>query len=103
MGFRVVPVIDGVEAYEYYQAHPERITLVLLDMTMPNMGGEEALKKIRGLDAKARVILCSGYTEERRANLYLEDGLTGFIQKPYRWNVLRDAIRNVLKEEVRHA
>jgi CheY-like chemotaxis protein len=97
-GFRVLQASDGAEAVEVYRDRPEEISIVLLDMTMPRMSGEQALGAIRKLDPSARVLLTSGYTEQHaRAHLHT-DTLSDFIQKPYRPSDLVDRIRRILQQ-----
>ena len=74
---------SGDEALELLRIHGEKIALVLLDLTMPGITGEETLRRMRMLGARQPVILMSGYSEtetmQRSANL----GVAGFIQKPF--------------------
>ena len=62
IGFDVLEAADGHEAVEVFRAHQEDILLVLLDMTMPRMSGEEAFDEIRKIKPDALVMLSSGYT-----------------------------------------
>jgi two-component system cell cycle sensor histidine kinase/response regulator CckA len=74
---------SGDEALALLRTHGEKISLVLLDLTMPGINGEETLRRMRMLNARQPVILMSGYSEaetmQRSANL----GVAGFIQKPF--------------------
>ena len=62
-GFTVIGARDGREAVERFNERPDEITLVLLDLTMPRMSGQEALAEIRRIRPAARVVLSSGYPE----------------------------------------
>lgn len=64
IGFDVLEAADGHEAVEVFRAHKNEIILVLLDMSMPRMSGEEAFDKIKEIKSDARVVLSSGYTEQ---------------------------------------
>jgi PAS domain S-box-containing protein len=97
VGFDVVEAADGVEAVALYRARASEIRAVLLDVTMPGLGGVEALKRIRELDPGARVILSSGYDErDTIANLERDQGVE-FLQKPYRARTLLTKLRTVLE------
>ncbi len=97
-GFEVLTAADGREAVEIFEKHAGEITLVLLDMTMPHMGGEEAFREIRRIRGDARVILSSGYNEQEITSRFSGKRLAGFIQKPYQYDVLVEKIRALLGE-----
>ena len=91
-GFRVIAAEDGQVALELFQAHASEISVVVLDLNMPRMGGMEAFRRIRALDPAAKVILCSGYAEEQIRELGRDLRPDGFLHKPYR---LRELARMV--------
>lgn len=95
-GFDVLEAADGLEAVDLFAADPGRIVCVLLDMTMPRMGGEGAFHAIRQIDPNARVLLMSGFTEQDSTERFAGLGLAGFIQKPYGLSGLRSAIQAAL-------
>jgi PAS domain S-box-containing protein len=96
-GFDVVEAANGVEAVAIYRARAAEIRAVLLDVTMPGLGGVEVLKRIRQLDPGARVILSSGYDErDTIAHLNRDQGVE-FLQKPYRARTLLTKLRAVLE------
>jgi FixJ family two-component response regulator len=68
---------------ELVREHGAAIGLVLLDMTMPHMGGEAAYREMRILQPELKVILSSGYNEVEAMSRFMGKGLKGFIQKPY--------------------
>jgi PAS domain S-box-containing protein len=96
-GYRVIAVEDGVEAVEVFKAHADDIDLVVLDMVMPKMGGRETFLKLREISPAVKVILSTGYSQVGRAQEILDEGVRGFIQKPYRINTLLSTVRNVLE------
>ena len=61
----------------------DEITLVLIDMAMPVMGGEEALRAMRKLRPETRILLTSGFGEEDVVERFRGAGLAGFVHKPY--------------------
>jgi PAS domain S-box-containing protein len=93
LGFTVLLAEDGREAIDIYRDHASEVVLVVLDLTMPNVSGEEAFSEIRRVNRDARIILSSGYNEQEVSNRFVGKGLAGFIQKPYRYEALRDKVR----------
>jgi FixJ family two-component response regulator len=64
-------------------AQPEAFNAVLLDLTLPGMSGDEVLKEIRAIRAEIPVILSSGFSEVEALRRFADQGLSGFLQKPY--------------------
>ena len=97
MGFRVLPAEDGVAALEALERNSRAVTAVLLDVSMPRMGGSEALRLIRENRPDLPVILMSGYTEEEVAGKLLngDQGATGFLQKPFLPEDLASILRHI--------
>ncbi len=83
-GARVLTAADGCQAVSLFRQHAGEIRLVVLDMTMPNMNGEEAFCEIRRIRPDAVVLLSSGYNKTDATSRFAGKGLAGFIQKPYR-------------------
>ena len=83
LGFTVDVAVHGRDGVDRIRAAPTRFGLVLLDMTMPEMSGEEAFREIRTLAPSARVILMSGYNEIEATRRFTTKGLAGFLQKPF--------------------
>ncbi len=96
LGFDVITAADGREAVELYRTRSRDIRVVLLDLTMPHMNGEETFRELRRLDTGVRVILSSGYMENDVASRFAGKGLAGFIQKPYTLTALAERLRLVL-------
>ena len=96
MGFQVLVASDGVEALQVVQAEARRVRLVLLDLTMPRMDGEETLNALRALNPKLPIILTSGYNEPAASEGTTPRGANGFIQKPYLFDQLSEIVRKTL-------
>jgi PAS domain S-box-containing protein len=96
LGFEVLVAADGRQALEVYRGHQKKVVLVLLDLTMPHMNGEETFRELRRLDPGVRVILSSGYLENDVATRFAGKGLAGFIQKPYTLTALTERLKAVL-------
>lgn len=92
-GFRVLTAADGREALEIYRARRDEIALVLLDLTMPDLDGEETFHELRRIDPNVRVVMSSGYTESEIIPRFAGQPLAGFLQKPYSTAALMDCLR----------
>ena len=95
-GFEVLTAVDGFEGLELFKQRRDEIVLVLLDMSMPGMDGEETLRALRSVDPEATVILTSGYNQQEATSRFVGKGLAGFIGKPYQLDQLRELIFEVL-------
>ena len=95
-GSRVFQAADGEEGLEQFRRHGHEIDVVVLDLTMPRLGGEEVFHRIRAARQDTCVILSSGYTEEDINRQFAGQGLSGFIEKPFTPSELIDKIRSVL-------
>lgn len=95
-GLEVITAADGQEALDIYGECPDKISCVILDLSMPNMDGEETLRELRRVRGDAIVILSSGHTEHDLMQLCTEQQPTGFIQKPYKSACLIASIRAAL-------
>jgi CheY-like chemotaxis protein len=95
-GFGVLTAEDGCEGVALFRQHADEIVAILLDLTMPQMGGTEAFAEMQRIRSDVPAILLSGYTEEDAVDQFSADGLAGFVQKPYSPEVLIDTLREVL-------
>jgi PAS domain S-box-containing protein len=96
MGFRVVTAANGRQALELYRVHQDEIVCVLLDLTMPEFGGEETFRELRQMNPSVRVILTSGYNEQEVTQRFAGKGLAGFMQKPYALAALKAKLRQAI-------
>ncbi len=90
LGFEVLVATDGEKAIELFRSHAEDLTLMLLDVSMPEMDGEEVLKQLRGLGSDVRVILSSGSSRSPSVSKSV-----AFLKKPYDLSTLRNKISEV--------
>jgi two-component system cell cycle sensor histidine kinase/response regulator CckA len=81
-----------------FKEHSSEVSLVLLDMTMPHMSGEEAFNEMYKIRDDVKVLLSSGYNEQDATSHFTGMGLAGFIQKPYKPSDLVKKIRAILGE-----
>jgi PAS domain S-box-containing protein len=96
LGFRVLIADEGTQGLELFRKHAAEIVVVILDMTMPKLSGEEVYREIRCLDPAARVVLMSGYNEQETTDRFAGKGLAGFLQKPFQFTALREKLRAVI-------
>jgi PAS domain S-box-containing protein len=98
VGLEVLTAAGGQEAIEIVRARGREIGVVLLDLVMAGIGGEETLKELRRLRPQVRVLGVSGYPESEATPRVGGQGLDGFIQKPWRAAALVAEIRRLLAE-----
>ncbi len=100
-GFRTVKSHDGADALEKLihirDDGGESPVFILLDLTMQHMDGPETFKKIRDIFPETRIILMSGYSEYDISRRFAEDGIAGFLQKPFGLEELRRKISEIMK------
>jgi signal transduction histidine kinase/ActR/RegA family two-component response regulator len=91
-GFTVEAAIHGRDAVTRFTRNPQTYDVVLLDMTMPEMNGEEALRALHHIRPNIPVVLMSGYTESDSTERFAMKGLAGFLQKPFSMTELTAAL-----------
>ena len=97
-GYTVLVADDGRSAVELFKEVGHQISVVILDLTMPSMSGEETFRQLRTIRSNVRVILSSGYNEVEAVKRFTGKSLTGFIQKPYTATQLAQKVRDALNE-----
>ena len=93
-GYEVIEAENGVKAVTMYQTH--KPDAVLMDITMPEMDGLSALKKIRKSDPKARVIMLTALGQESVVLEAIKSGARDFVVKPFE----RDRVLTALKKMI---
>jgi len=96
-GLSVITANDGREAVERFREHAPKIAAVLLDLTMPGIGGLEAFAEMRKIRPDARMILSSGYSAVDVAARFEGQEVDGFLQKPYEPEALIQKLRELLE------
>jgi two-component system cell cycle sensor histidine kinase/response regulator CckA len=96
LGFSVLAAADGREAVDLFKAHRGEIVCAMLDLAMPMMNGAEALRELRRLQPDLRVIICSGYDEQKVGGQLKGLGAVAFLQKPYQIADLTNKLNTLL-------
>jgi len=91
---------DGKEAIELFRESWRTIDLVVLDIILPSMGGNEIFDHLKKIHPKVKVLLSSGYSIDGEATKLLERGCQGFIQKPFDLKQLSRHVRAILDKEI---
>ena len=99
--YRVLTARDGREALRMFQESDGNIDLVLLDLSMPVMSGEECFRHLRELNPAVRVVISSGFSAESSASQVLRDGVLDFVQKPFDIDHLARTIHKALQRTPR--
>ena len=83
LGYTVLTARSGREAIDQLEQAPSRVSLVILDMVMPGLGGAQTFSELRKINPGIKVLLASGYSIDGQAAALLAKGCNGFIQKPF--------------------
>ena len=98
-GFDVRAAENGAVGVEMFEQMADTISLVLIDLVMPVMGGEEALARIKRIRPDVPVVICSGYNEVESMR-FNENDVAGIVKKPFTAKQLVDQLKSALE---RHA
>jgi two-component system, cell cycle sensor histidine kinase and response regulator CckA len=96
IGYKVITASSGNEGIDIYKSQKDDIDVVMLDMVMPEMGGEQTFHALKRIDPEVKVLLASGYTAMDKAARILDQGVAGYIQKPFGVKSLSQKLREVL-------
>jgi PAS domain S-box-containing protein len=98
LGYKVLTAENGDEGIKSFIMRKDEINLIVLDMIMPVMGGREAFKKLREIDPAVPVLIASGFAREEHMVLLKEQGVSGFLQKPFRISELAEKVHQALEQ-----
>jgi len=96
LNFDVVTAEDGKEGIDVFKKNHGHLAAVLLDMTMPVMGGVDAMKGMRAIDASIPIVIVSGYSEVEAGALITGDRPDAFLQKPFKAKDLKTMLYEVM-------
>jgi PAS domain S-box-containing protein len=97
LGYTVLTANNGHEALEIYQKHYNEISLVIIDMIMPDLNGGETYDELKNINPKIKALLSSGYSIDGLAQDIINRGCNGFIQKPFNINKLSCKVRDIIE------
>lgn len=98
--YRVYTAEDGEDAIDVFRSHADQIDLVLLDMFMPQMTGNEVLKNIRKLRSNVKVLIISAYSESALSEKF-DNPPDGFLYKPFATSDFLEAVSHILEQKTR--
>lgn len=98
LGYKVITASNGKEAVDICRERGSEISLIIMDLVMPVMDGLNAFKEIRKINPDTKVIISSGYSADKM-DVLKEEGVSGFINKPYRLGEIVEVIGKVLDEK----
>ncbi len=97
-GFKVITAKDGLEGVEIYKQNQNNIDLVISDIGMPRMGGEETFKRIKAINPSVKLIFISGFLEIDKKQELEKLGISGFIQKPFKAQEMLQLLNKIFSE-----
>lgn len=95
-GYEVVTAQSGFECLDHFRRRPNGFHIVLLDLTMPFMDGEETFRRLQELRSDIPVLLCTGFIQQERLDRLMTAGLAGFLRKPSAPEEIVSMVRNTL-------
>jgi signal transduction histidine kinase len=97
LGYQVYLASSGMEAIEMYQRHKAEIDLIILDIIMPQMDGQQTYIQIMRINPDVKVLICSGYSQHNSIKeMLLDEGVVGFMRKPVEIAQLSQVVREAL-------
>jgi len=96
LGHQVATCQDGEEAIAYYRQHWRQTDLVILDMVMPGRSGRDTFLDLRRINPAIQALLSSGFSVDGEAQKILDEGVRGFLQKPYTFKDLSTKVGELL-------
>ncbi len=100
IGFEALVAQDGKAGDQIFERYQEEITLVFLDLTMPQLDGGKLAEKIRSRAPQVPILVSSGYPEEEAMKHFTRSGINAFIQKPFQVETLIAKIQELTNLEL---
>ncbi|OQY34428.1 MAG: hypothetical protein B6241_04825 [Spirochaetaceae bacterium 4572_59] len=96
LGYRVVTTVSSRDALEIFRAAPEDFDLLISDLTMPEMTGDDLVRQVHHIRPEMPVLMCSGYSERISREKLEKIGISHVMMKPLRLQELAVSVRDVL-------
>ena len=96
LGHKVFKAYSGSEGIKIFQANKNQIDLIISDMNMPEMDGQEVIDKLRKIDRNVKVLLSSGALLDSDEREVINRGFNGFIKKPFKINTLSKKMTEII-------
>jgi CheY-like chemotaxis protein len=101
VGFTTLQASDGAAGVDLFRANADSIACVLLDVSMPGMGGAQALQLMRAIRPDTPIVLMSGYAGEELADRFAQLQPSGFLYKPFNIAELKACLEGAIRKGVR--
>ncbi|MFO7884709.1 MAG: PAS domain S-box protein [Desulfobacteraceae bacterium] len=98
-GYKIKAFSNGVDAFNFIKKEPYHFDLLITDMTMPHMSGDELAEKSLDIRKDLKIILCTGYSENMSEARAREIGIRQFLQKPFNTDRLLSIVRSLLDQK----
>ncbi len=96
-GYKVILAENGSEAFDIYTKQMDKIDLVVCDMVMPKMNGNECFLALKSINPDVKFIIASGFTKDNSIEEMRQKGLNGFIKKPFKGSEISAMIADIIK------
>ncbi|AFM24570.1 response regulator [Desulfomonile tiedjei] len=98
-GYVLITATDGKEAINLYQREMDKISLVILDLMMPKMGGETCIKELHKINPNLKILIASGRSLDAETKRLVETETRGFVKKPFTRTELLQMVRDILNTD----
>jgi CheY-like chemotaxis protein len=96
-GYHVTTAQSGFECLDLFRRRPLSYQLVVLELTMPFMDGEETFQRLREIRPDVAVMICTGFIQNDRLERLMAAGLSGFLRKPFAPDEIAGQVRSILE------
>jgi two-component system cell cycle sensor histidine kinase/response regulator CckA len=95
-GYSMLSAEDGREAVALFEKYGQDIDLVVLDMVMPHMGGQECYRQLKALNPEIQIMIMTGYTSDASAEAFFREGNIQVIKKPFELKNFTKAVQQAI-------